>query len=403
MSVTELNPRRRVELIDNALVVHDMVLTGTVVALAHDSDAAELPQLLSEVVELGAIIKRSGQTQSFVATLDAATERLEQTLDRRAAELPGEIKKSGEELLVEMKKQLAAFDLSRVDSIPNTMVTNVTAAGGDLLKQTLDRLLGEGGALAAMLDRVNAQLEVLAGADRDIVQRLTQVIEKAETAGKLEAARERGTQKGLEFEDHVLPVLELIHGPLGDEVIHVGKQYGADNTQTGDFVIKINPRETRGRDLRIAVETKTGRITNPKSTEELAGALSNREAAAAILVFDGVEDAQSVLVGRRYGQRSANTFAVVLDPDDGNELALEVACRYARALALASLDAGSPLDGQRLLEQCERLGKVIDSAADIKRGANEARRGLERIDNSYETLRTDAFVVLDEIRTQLAA
>jgi hypothetical protein len=391
-----------VEVLGDRVLINQMDFGGAVVELIDACEAGDRTRLFREIVELGSIILRSGQTQALATVLETASERLERTLAAGTEALPEELKKGTDDLLEQLQKLLTVFDPKVVDSIPNQIAGSVKDAGADLVRTTILSLLDEGGPLAVVLEGLTKQLETLSKADLDVIERVTALAERVDGAAQLDDALERGPAKGLKFEDYVLPYIELIHQPFGDEVEHVGKQHGEDGCQ-GDVVVTINARETRGRDLRIVIEAKTGRLTSPKAGEELEAALSNRGAAAAILVFDDVEDAQSVLAGRRYGQRSANTFVVVLDPEDGNALALEVALQQARAVALASLDEKCELDGAWLTEQCDRLAGVIDAASAIKNGANAARRGLDKVDASYGQLRSEALAVLEEIKERLAA
>ena len=123
-------------------------------------------------------------------------------------------------------------------------------------------------------------------------------------------------------------------------------------------------------------------------------------AAACVLVFDGVGDAP--LGGRNYCPYPGGKFITVFDHQDGDPLALEVACRQARAMAIATIETDDSADVGWLDEQCGQLGTIIDKAKDIKLGANAAKRGLERVDKAYGELRTQAMAVLGSIKDRLA-
>lgn len=45
---------------------------------------------------------------------------------------------------------------------------------------------------------------------------------------------------------------------------------------------------------------------------------------------------------------------------------------------------------------------VIEQAGAIKQGSAVARRGLEKVDNSYDELREQALQLLEEIKTRLS-
>ena len=391
-----------VELVGDRLLINDLELTGTIVTLARDAEAAgeDLLPLVALVTEVGACVVQHGGSQTVVSALATATDRLEKTLSDGAAQLPAELRKGSTELLEllrnELKVGLAGFDATRVDSVQNQLKD----ASGELVKKAVDDLMADGGAFAALVEKVATQLQVLGRTNGDLVERITSLVERAEANLRLTDAHERSTQKGVPFEEYLLPELEAIHGPLGDTVTHASREDGANN-KVGDFVITINPRETRGREVRMVVEAKTGRLSAPKVTEELEEARANREAAAAIIVFDDVEDAKSILGGRHFGQRPGGDFVVVADPDEWSPLALEVACRHARALAIASLESDVVLDGQWIEDQCDRIVGLIEAARDIKSNTKQARRGLDRIDERYDVLREEALLVLDAIKERL--
>jgi hypothetical protein len=249
-------------------------------------------------------------------------------------------------------------------------------------------------------DKFVAQLRLVQSSNQDVLTRVVSLAEKIEAKLNLEEAHERSVHKGVPFEEVVQAELESIHGPLGDEVRRVSHDYGAvSKSQAGDFVVIVNPRETRGREVRIAVEAKTGKLTSPKAQAALDESIQNREAATGILVFGGVDDAP--MGGRHYGSRPGGKFVVVYEPDEANPLALEVACRQARALAIASVESDARVEAAWLVEQCNQLSNLIERARDIKHGANAARRGLDKIDSTYDEMRDAALVILDEIKSKL--
>src|SRR5205807_2347444 len=74
---------------------------------------------------------------------------------------------------------------------------------------------------------------------------------------------ERSVHKGRPFEEIVQAELEAIHGPLGDEVRCVRADYGllpksSKGAKAGDYLVVLNPEQTRGRELTYVVEVKTG-------------------------------------------------------------------------------------------------------------------------------------------------
>ena len=147
---------------------------------------------------------------------------------------------------------------------------------------------------------------------------------------------------------------------------------------SGDFTVTVNPQETRGREIQIVVEAKTGRLSGPKARKALEASIKSRAAAACVLVFDDASDAP--LNGRSYCPYPDGRFIVVFDQKEQDPLALEVACRQARAIAIASIESDEGIDVGWLDEQCGQLATIVDKAKDIKLGTNAAKRGLETVE-----------------------
>jgi hypothetical protein len=407
MSVVPLKPDASiVELVENRLRVHEMELVGTIVEvardLAPDGNPERLAQLVRDAGELGAVLIRHGQTQALISSVKSEVDRLLNMTTSATEELPAAVRGELNQHLTKLVDILAEnFDARRTHSVQNQLAAMVNGTTAEQVRKLMNELLGEGGPVTVMNDKVIDQLKVVASSNQDVVEKVTSLVDRMEAKLGLDDARERSTQKGAPFEEALHAELDAIHGRFGDEVRCVKKEYGATpNSQAGDFAIILNPHDTAGREVRVVVEAKTGKLTSPKAQQALADALENREALAAILVFDDVPDAP--LGGRQYGCYRDGKFVVVFDPENPNPLALEVACLQARALAIASLEGDSGIDTHWLSEQCERLSKIVEAGREIKNGANAARRGLDRIDAGYDQLRSEALAVLDEIKIKIS-
>jgi len=383
-----------------------MKLVGTIVDVAHelvpDGDSDGLAQLVRDAAELGSVLIRHGQTQALISSVKSEVDRLLNMTSSATEELPNAVRSALNQHLAKLVELLAEnFDAKRTHSVQNQLAAMVNGTTAEQVRKLMNELLGESGPVTVMNGKVIDQLKIVAGSNQDVVEKMTSLVERIEAKLALDDIRERSTQKGSPFEEALHAELDAIHGPLGDEVRCVKKEYGSlPNSQAGDFVVIVSPRDTGGRELRIAVEAKTGKLSRPKAHQALDEAMENREAAASVLVFDGAGDAP--LGGRGYGCYPAGKFIVVFDPENPNPLALEVACLQARQIAIASLTARDQgFDSPWLSERCEEIGRIIEAGREIRNGANAARRGLDRIDAGYEQLRSEALAVLDEIKTAI--
>ena len=392
-----------VELIDDEVRIHDMTLKGVIADLAQARvliGELNLERLVRDAVDIGGAVLLHGQSRAAVEAVAGEIDRLIGTAISATEELPSALQESLNEHLASLTTILAErFDANRTGSVQSEISAMVKGTTSDQVRALVREVLAEDGPLNAMNERVVAQLKLVNGANQDTLAKVTTLAERIDTRLALHAAAERSSQKGLPFEEVVRAELEAIHATLGDDVRHVAHEYGANpRSQAGDFVILVNPRESGGREVRLVVEAKTGRLSGRQAQDVLEHCLSNREAAAAVLVFDSTSDAP--LGGRRYCPYVGGKFVAVLDGDDLNPLALEVACHSARALALASVVDRSRLDSGWLIDQCDHVSEVIEKAREIKQGASAVRRGLAKIEGAYEDLRRDALGALDSIRSK---
>ena len=93
---------------------------------------------------------------------------------------------------------------------------------------------------------------------KDVTDRLVR-LEAARDARADE--REKGTAKGLDFEDAVEARLDALLRGTGDLVEPTGTAVGNSvRSRKGDFLITLDPSWTRGVPLCVAVEAKSGRV-----------------------------------------------------------------------------------------------------------------------------------------------
>ena len=406
MSVIALNPEQpQIEFVDGKLQIHSFGLDGSVVELAQEmaitEQPTELARLLCQVVETGAIVIAHGQRRASVEAIASEIDRLMATTAETTEELPTLIQARLNDHLTKLASTLdARFDGGQTSSVQHQLKELVKGATTEQVRTLLNELLGENGKLAATNEQVTKQLGLVAGHSSEMLAKVTSLIDKLEQKQRLEEQHQRSTHKGAPFEDQVDVELAAIHGRLGDDVRCVKHETGLiPGSAAGDFVVTIDSQQTGGREAKIVIEAKTGKLSGPKTHEAIKEAIANRGAQAGILVFDGAEDAP--LRGRHYMAYPDGEIVAVLDEDNGT-LAFEVACIQARLFAIGKVAAAGKVDAKWIVAQCDRLSQVIEQANTIKRGSAAARRGLETVDGGYKELREQALIVLEEIKAKLA-
>jgi hypothetical protein len=405
MTIVALNPEQStVELLDDQLLIHNLELTGAVVELAHELELSGQPEalarLLRQVVDTGAVVVAHGKRRAELDAITGEIDRLIGQTSETTAKLPEAIQAQLNEHLAVLGKTLAEhFDAGHTSSVQQQLKQLVNGASAEQVKAILRDLLGENGPLSASHRQVDAQLKLLVGSNQDMLATVTSLVERLDARDKLAEQHERSPHKGMPFEDVVDIELNAIHTDLGDDVRCVKHDTGViPGSATGDFVVALNPTHTRGRELRVVVEAKTGKLYGPEARKVLEEAIKNRDACVGILVFDGVEDAP--LRGRRYLAYPNGRIACVLEPD-GDPLAFQIACNQARLFALATLESEGAVDAKWLHTQTDHLCALIEEAAKIKRNTARIRRSADAIDDTYQHLRDEALGLLDQVRLKL--
>jgi hypothetical protein len=274
---------------------------------------------------------------------------------------------------------------------------------GTMLERYFD---GDASKLALLLDptRLNSPMhqfrqEITAGF-KAIEERLVAIEAAAAARG---AERARSAAKGLDFEDLLADMLGEIARGAGDLIDRTTLEPGAVmRSKKGDFVLTIDAAVARGCDLRIVVEAKDRPMSTRAMREELREARENRGAAVAVAVFTSAHAPSGIAP---FTIANGDVYCVI-DPDAPEPATLEAAIRLARLLALATLverdvtvDAaaiGAALIAIReqleLVRQMKsHLTSIANTTKTVSSGLDEMRAGiLARVAEAEAEIRTAA-------------
>lgn len=400
MRVLALNPQApHVELIDGEVRAREIGFAGTIVEVALDleiqNDPSRLRQLLTDAVEVGATVLRNGQSRALVESVALEIDRLIETAASESKKIPQVLQEPLGEHLTKLADLLAQhFDPQRALSLQAQIKTLVGEATGKELRKQVGDLLSNDGA-------VGSQVRVFTSSNVELLTRVNILLDKIEQKLQLDQAIERSAHKGRPFEEIVQVELAAIHGPLGDEVRCVRAEYGllpktSKGAKAGDFIVSINPEHTHGREVNYVVEAKTGPLNAAAAKRELESAIRNRGAVAGVLVFDGLADAP--LGGRSYLPHGDGRFTAVLEVDNAIPLAFEVACREARIVAIATVQAEGQLEPAWVQSRCNRICEAVEEASAILRSISGIERGAEEVRAYYTQMRKDVLALIDELR-----
>jgi hypothetical protein len=343
--------------------------------------------------EFERLVRQAEQVNERAATA------LEQTLRANFADGDGRLPRTLEKFLGDrgalrlMVDEL--FDEKKRDSAIGRI--------GAMLERYFD---GDASKLAVLLDptRLNSPMhqfrQEIAAGFKSLEERLV-AIEAAAAARGVERAR--SAAKGADFEDLLADMLGDIARGAGDLLDRTTLEAGAViKSKKGDFVLTVDPAIARGCDLRVVIEAKDRPMSMRAMRDELREARENRGAAVAVAVFTPAHAPTGVVPFSLVG----GDVYCVIDPDAPEPATLEAAIRLARLLALASLaerevavDAaaiGSALTAIReQLEVVRQLKSQLTSISNATKavwiGLDTMRAGiLARVSEAESEIRTAA-------------
>jgi hypothetical protein len=366
-----------------------------------EREADDRPALVERALRIGLIALQDagvsvnvdvvrGEFERVLRQTEQVNERaavaLEETLRTNFADGDGRLPRTLERFLGDRGALRSMVDELFDESKRDSAIGRI----GRMLERYFD---GDASKLAVLLDptRLNSPMyqfrEEISGGFKAIEERLVAIEAAAAARG---AERARSAAKGADFED-VLDVMlgELARG-AGDLLDRTGTETGALlKSKKGDFVIGIDPRVARGADLRIVVEAKDRPMSMRAIRDELREARENRGAAIGIVVFSPAHAPSGIAPFAIVG----TDVYCVIDPLSPEPATLEAAVRLARLLAVATLEE----------REVEVDAAAIGAALTAVREQLETVRTLKAQLTSISTATKGIWSGLDVMRSNILA
>ena len=331
---------------------------------------------------------------------ERAATALEQTLRANFADGDGRLPRTLEKFLGDRGALRSMVDELFDEKKRDSAIGRI----GTMLERYFD---GDASKLAHLLDptRLNSPMhqfrQEIAAGFKGIEERLVAIEAAAAARG---AERARSAAKGIDFEDLLDGMLGDIARGSGDMVDRTALEAGTlMRSKKGDFVLTIDPTITRGCDLRVVIEAKDRPMSTRQMRDELREARENRGAAVAVVAFTPAHAPKGIAPFTIAG----GDVYCVIDPEAPELATLEAAVRLARLLALATLaerdvtvDAaaiGAALVGIR--EQLELVRQLKSQLTSISTATKTVWTGLDEMRAAILTRVTEAEA---EIRTTTA-
>ncbi len=368
--IAERSPADRADLAERAIRIGLLALQDAGVTVNVDVVRAEFEKLV-----------RQAETVN-----EKAAQALEQTLRTNFADGDGRLPRTLEKFLGDrgalraMVEEL--FDESKRDSAIGRI--------GRMLERYFD---GDASKLALLLDptRLNSPMhqfrqEITAGF-KVLEERLVAIEAAAAARG---AERARSAAKGGDFEDLLEGLLADLARGAGDLLDRTATEAGTLlKSKKGDFVLTIDTRVARGSDLRVVIEAKDRPMSMRAIREELREARENRGAAVAVVVFTPSHAPAGIAPFTLVG----DDVYCVIDPEAPEPANLEAAIRLARLLAVASL----------VEREVEVDAAAIANALNGIREQLDVVRGLKAQLTSISTATKAVWSGLDQMRSTILA
>ena len=275
------------------LVVHDPALA----AFLAERPADDRPALLERGLRIGLLALQDAGVTVNVDVVRAEFEKLmrqaESVNEKAALALEGTLRANFADGDGRLPRTLEKFLGDR--GALKTMVEELfdekkrdSAIGriGTMLERYFD---GDASKLAHLLDptRLNSPMhqfrqEMTAGF-KSLEERLVAIEAAAAARG---AERARSAAKGGDFEDLLEAMLADLARGAGDLLDRTGTEAGALlKSKKGDFVLSLDARVARGCDVRVVIEAKDRPMSMRAMRDELREAKENRGACVAVAIF----------------------------------------------------------------------------------------------------------------------
>jgi len=254
---------------------------------------------------------------------------------------------------------------------------------------------GDGAIISRMLDPRLAASPLHGFRDemREMLKDVSDRLIRLETSRDARSdEREKGTAKGLDFEEAVEARLDTLLRGTGDLVEPTGTAVGNSvRGRKGDFLITLDPTSTRGLPVRVAVEAKSGRVGLAKLCRDLDETRHNRDAVIAVAVYRAGNAPSGCAPFTLHGEHVICEF----DQDDPDDTAFTAAVRLGRALALAgSRDHADVVDAAAVRRDLEGIRAQLNAIVGMKSKLTSISTATGDVRNGLEALRQG---VLDRV------
>jgi len=409
METPPASPRVRVEgdrIVIDRIVVHDRALA----AFLMERPADDRQELVERALRIGLLaLQDAGVTvnvdvvrvefEKLMRQAESVNEKaalaLEQTLRANFADGDGRLPRTLEKFLGDRGALKAMVDELFDESKRDSAIGRI----GTMLERYFD---GDASKLAVLLDptRLNSPMhqfrqEITAGF-KSLEERLVAIEAAAAARG---AERARSAAKGGDFEDLLEAMLADLARGTGDLLDRTGTEAGTlMKSKKGDFVLTLDARVARGCDVKVVIEAKDRPMSMRAMRDELREAKENRGAAVAVVVFTPTHAPSGIAPFNLVG----DDVYCVIDPEGPEPATLEAAIRLARLMALASIvEHEVEVDAAAIAAALTAIREQLEVVRSLKAQLTSISTATKAVWTGLDTMRSNILTRVAEAETEL--
>lgn len=410
-NIVPLHSAVRIE--GDRIVIERLSLSDpTLAAYLRERPAGDRGPLVERALRIGLIaLQDAGVTvnvdavrsefERMMRTAEQVNERaaaaLEQTLRANFADVDGRLPRTLEKFLGDRGALRSMVDELFDEKKRDSAIGRI----GSMLERYFD---GDASKLAHLLDptRLNSPMhqfrQEIAAGFKSLEERLVAIEAAAAARG---AERARSAAKGADFEELLAVMLGAIARGSGDLLDQTGLDAGTVmKSKKGDFVLTVDARAARGHDLKVVIEAKDRPMSMRAMREELREARENRGAAVAVAVFTSAHAPTGVAPFTMVG----DDVYCVIDPDAPESATLEAAVRLARLLALASLaEREVTVDAAAIATALTAIREQLEVVRQLKSQLTSISNATKAVWSGLDTMRSNILARVTEAESEIRA
>lgn len=303
----------------------------------------------------------------FDASLKSAFQSIEGLVDGEDGTIPS--------ALEDVKREIAEVINTTFDP---TRTTSVVARLNDLVDQAQGRMVTEvqrqlspdvdGSMLNRTVREINACVQT---SIQGVMDEVRDIQAKLENARGSAAQAQKGTQKGVAFEDVLQPLIGRLASLHGDMCERNSTDKGVQARKAGDFTITLNTAANGGARACFVIEAKDSDSLSKRAVvSELRTDMDNRDARAGVLVFAHQDQTPDKLAFQTMGDMA------IVACEDGDTMALELAYQWARWVACRDLDS-TGADWARIQRAVDQATRALELHKTIKGNHTAAKKSID--------------------------